>query len=53
MISSYVPEIILTFRGEKRTSHTGSYTKVATKMIREVESPFEVIVTAGKAKTPD
>lgn len=38
--------------GHAKLDTTALYTKVATKMIREVESPLEVIVTTKQAKTP-
>ena len=44
--------VIQVLLGHAKLDTTALYTKVATKMIREVESPFEVIVTTGKAKTP-
>jgi len=44
--------VIQVLLGHAKLDTTALYTKVATKMIREVESPLEVIVTAKKAKTP-
>lgn len=44
--------VIQVLLGHAKLDTTALYTKVATKMIREVESPLEIIVTAEKAKTP-
>jgi site-specific recombinase XerD len=44
--------VIQVLLGHAKLDTTALYTKVATKMIREVESPLEVIVTAAKTKTP-
>jgi len=45
--------VIQVLLGHAKLDTTALYTKVATKMIREVKSPFEAIVTTGKTKTPD
>ena len=42
--------VIQVLLGHAKLDTTALYTKVATKMIREVESPFEVIVTTGKPR---
>jgi site-specific recombinase XerD len=44
--------VIQVLLGHAKLDTTALYTKVATKMIREVESPLEVIVTAAKTKMP-
>jgi site-specific recombinase XerD len=44
--------VIQVLLGHAKLDTTALYAKVATKMIREVESPLEIIVTAAKAKTP-
>ena len=44
--------VIQVLLGHANLDTTALYTKVATKTIREVESPLEVIVTAKKVKTP-
>jgi site-specific recombinase XerD len=44
--------VIQVLLGHAKLDTTALYTKVATKMISEVESPLEVIITAGNVKTP-